>query len=119
MQKNNSAQVGQNFHNQLPDNLSGIKNDLQPSWSEVQNPTSAQPGQKLKITSPQVAAKWKMQLRHRLCRSYNGVIAQKKNRRNFHPTRDENCSGLIISLEMSASDPDQHLQWSKAHHHAA
>ena len=33
--KNNSAQVGQNFENYLPDNLSGIKNDLQPSWSEV------------------------------------------------------------------------------------
>ena len=28
MQKNNSAQVGQNFQNQLPDNLSGIKNRL-------------------------------------------------------------------------------------------
>ena len=25
IQKNNSAQVGQNFENQLPDNLSGIK----------------------------------------------------------------------------------------------
>ena len=35
IQKNNSAQVGQNFENYLPDNLSGIKNDLQPSWSEV------------------------------------------------------------------------------------
>ena len=57
IQKNNSAQVGQNFENQLPDKLSGIKNDLQPSWSEVQNPTSAQPGQKLKITSPQFAEK--------------------------------------------------------------
>ena len=28
------------------------KPNLQPSWSEVQNPTSAQLGQKLKITSP-------------------------------------------------------------------
>ena len=27
-QKNNSAQVGQNFQNQLPDKLSGIKNRL-------------------------------------------------------------------------------------------
>ena len=46
--KNNSAQVGQNFQNQLPDNLSGIKNDFRPSWLEVQNSTSAQVGQKLK-----------------------------------------------------------------------
>lgn len=37
------------------------------SWSEVQRPTSAQLGQKLKITSPQFAPKWNKQLRHRLC----------------------------------------------------
>ena len=47
--KNNSAQVGQNFENQLPDNLSGIKNRLPtklvgspklnfcPGWAEVKN----------------------------------------------------------------------------------
>ena len=34
--KNNSAQVGQNFQNQLPDKLSGISNyHFRSSWSEV------------------------------------------------------------------------------------
>ena len=66
----NSAQVGQNFQNQLPDNLSGISTyHFQSTWSEVHNPTSAQVGQKLKITSTQLAPKWRMPLRHRLCRS--------------------------------------------------
>lgn len=46
-----------------------FKANFRPSWSEVQNPTSAQLGQKLKITSPQFAEKWDNQLRHRLCRS--------------------------------------------------
>ena len=48
MQKNNSAQVGQNFQNQLPDNLSGIKNRLPTKLLGSQNPTSDQLGQKLK-----------------------------------------------------------------------
>ena len=55
MQKNNSAQVGQNFQNQLPDNLSGIKNRLPTKLVGSLNPTSVQAGQKLKITSAQVA----------------------------------------------------------------
>lgn len=48
MQKNNSAQVGQNFESQLPDNLSGIKNRLPTKLVGSQNPTSVQVGQKLK-----------------------------------------------------------------------
>ena len=47
--QNNSVQLGQNFQNELPDNLSGIKNKLStklggsqksyfcPSWAEVKN----------------------------------------------------------------------------------
>ena len=46
----NSVQLGQNFQNQLPDNLSGIKNDLQPTWVEVKKITSDQPGQKYKTS---------------------------------------------------------------------
>ena len=55
IQKNNSAQVGQNFENQLPDNLSGIKNRLPTKLVGSQNHTFVQVGRKLKITSTQLA----------------------------------------------------------------
>ena len=45
------------------------KTDFRSTWSKVRNPTSAQVGQKLKITSKQLAPKWVMPLRHKLCRS--------------------------------------------------
>ena len=56
-QKNNSAQVGQNFQNQLPDNLSGIKNRLPLNLVGRPNPTSDQLGQRLEITSTHLAEK--------------------------------------------------------------
>ena len=68
-QKNNSAQVGQNFQNQLPDNLSGIKtqpptklvgspkSNFCPTWAEVKKPTSTQVVLKSRITSTQLAEK--------------------------------------------------------------
>lgn len=67
--KNNSAQVGQNFQNQLPDNLSGIKtqpptklvgspkSNFCPTWAEVKKPTSTQVVSKSRITSTQLAEK--------------------------------------------------------------
>ena len=107
MQKNNSAQVGQNFQNQVTDKLSGIKNGL---------PTKLVGSPKLNFCPGW--AEVKKSLLRNLHRSYKEVIAQKENRCKFHPNKNENCSGQIISLEMSASDPDQPLQWSKEHHHA-
>ena len=50
--KNNSAQVGQNFENQLPDSLSGIKNRLPTKLLGSLNPTSVQVGQKLSFGLP-------------------------------------------------------------------
>ena len=57
MQKNNSAQVGQNFQKQLPDNLSGIKNRLPTKLVGSKNPTSDQLGQKWDLTYMQFAEK--------------------------------------------------------------
>ena len=57
MQKNNSAQVGQNFQNQLPDNLSGRK--TQPPTKLVRSGilTSNQPGRKSVFYSRQLVGK--------------------------------------------------------------
>ena len=64
--KNNSAQVGQNFQNQLPDNLSGIKtqppiklvgspkSNFCPTWAEVKNHFAAICREVTKVTSTQV-----------------------------------------------------------------
>ena len=63
------SNMGRVFKTNFPTTCREYKTHFRPSWSEVPNPTSAQLGQKLKITSPQVAPKWIRQLRHRLCRS--------------------------------------------------
>ena len=65
-EKNNSAQVGQNFQNQLPDNLSGRKtqpptklvgspkSNFCPTWAEVKNYFAATCGEVKIATSTQV-----------------------------------------------------------------
>ena len=61
------SNLGRIFKTNFPTTCREYKTHFQPSWSEVPDPTSAQLGQKLKITSPQVAPKLHKQLRHRLC----------------------------------------------------
>lgn len=63
------SNLGRILRINFPTTCREYKTHFQPSWSEVLNPTSAQLGQKSKITSPQFATKWDKQLRYRLCRS--------------------------------------------------
>ena len=76
-QKNNSAQVGQNFQNQLPDNLSGRKtqpptklvgspkSNFCPTWAEVKNHFAVTCGEVKIATSTQVVSKLNIRKRRK------------------------------------------------------